>query len=62
MSNIMASLSGSDSISRRPIIKQEQGLYGPAKDSVAFARKDFKPFGIEKSDPAARIADQSLHL
>ena len=43
-------------------IRQEQGPYRPTKNPVAFARKDFKPFRIEKGDPAASIIDQSLRL
>ena len=43
-------------------VRREQGVYRAAKDSVAFARKYFKSFGIEKGDPAARITDQPLHL
>jgi hypothetical protein len=56
------SLSVNDSVSRRPIIRLEQGSYCPAKDSVALARKVFKSIGIEKGDPAAGITNQSLHL
>jgi hypothetical protein len=43
-------------------IRREQGHHRPTKDSVAFARKRFKPFRIEKGDPATGIMDQSLRL
>jgi hypothetical protein len=57
-----ASLSENASLSRLPIIMREQEVYRPAKDSVAFARNAFKFFGIEKSDPAPRLADRTFHL
>jgi hypothetical protein len=62
-----ASLSGNDSLSRWPIIKRDQGLYRPAKNSVAFASlNELLGIAVRRNAPcdgehSASAASQAIH-